>query len=101
MLQCLKEVLVVVEMVALKEEEFSEIKTLLTNSVPALRQEKISSTTRATTTTRTERFALSPREKHLIDKLEFRRMFRCRAQRWCAGIRRQVTARTDRGARHA
>ena len=96
MLQCLKEVLVVVEMVALKEEEFSETKILTKQG-----QRKISSTTRATTTTRMERFALNPREKHLIDKLEFRRMFRCRAQRWCAGIRRQVTARTDRGARHA
>ena len=89
----------VVEMVALKEEEFSET-TNLTSSVPALGQgqRKISSTTRATTTTRTERFALSPQEKHLIDKLEFRRMFRCRARKWYAGIRRQGTVRTGPGA---
>ena len=89
----------VVEMVALKEEEFSETK-FLTNSVPALGQgqKKISSTTRATTTTRMERFALNPREKHLIDKPESHRRFRSQVRRWCVGTKRQDTAHTGRGA---
>ena len=95
-------------MVALKEEMASEIvlqtavcsEVPLTSSVPALGQgrRRRSSTTKATTTTRTERYVLSPQEKHLTDKLEFLGKFQYQARKWYAGIRRQAIVLTDHGA---